>query len=155
MRTNIINSCKGIEYKLCCTATPAPNDRQEYANHALFLGYIDNYKQFFTKFFYNTGSGNDFVMKPHAKTSFYDFLSTFSIFMKSPSRYGFADNLHDLKPAQVIWDSVQLTDEQRVMAQKYGSKGQMGIFGVNAGGMTNRNKLSQIAKGFIYGSSTN
>ena len=90
MRTNIINSCKGIEYKLCCTATPAPNDRQEYANHALFLGYIDNYKQFFTRFFYNTGSGNDFMLKPHAKTAFYAFLATFSIFLKSPKRYGFS-----------------------------------------------------------------
>ena len=150
-RTNIINSCKGIEYKLCCTATPAPNDRQEYANHALFLGCIDNFKQFFTKFFYNTGSGNDFVMKPHAKTAFYAFLSTFSIFLKNPAHYGFGDNLHDLKPAEVIWDSIPLTDDQRVMAQKYGSHGQMGIFGFNAGGMTNRTKLSQIAKGFVYG----
>jgi hypothetical protein len=154
-RTNIINSCKGIEYKLACTATPAPNDRQEYANHALFLGYIDNFKQFFTKFFYNTGSGNEFVMKPHAKTAFYAFLATFSIFLKSPARYGFADNLHDLKPAQVIWDSISLTDEQRVMAQKFGSKGQMGCFGFNAGGMTNRNKLSQIAKGFVYDRAAN
>jgi hypothetical protein len=152
MRTNIINSCKGIEYKLCCTATPAPNDRQEYANHALFLGYIDNYKQFFTRFFYNTGSGNDFMLKPHAKTAFYAFLATFSIFLKSPKRYGFNDNLHDLKPAQVIWDSIALTDEQRTMAQKFGSMGQMGCFGFNAGGMTNRNKLSQIAKGFVYDS---
>ena len=153
-RTNIINSCKGIEYKLCCTATPAPNDRQEYANHALFLGYIDNYKQFFTKFFYNTGSGNDFVLKPHAKTAFYEFLATWSIFLKSPARYGFADNLHDLKPVRVVWDSIALTDEQRVMAQKYGAKGQMGMFGINAGSMTNRTKLSQIAKGFVYDRST-
>jgi hypothetical protein len=150
MRTNIINSCTGIEYKLCCTATPAPNDRQEYANHALFLGYIDNYKQFFTKFFYNTGQGNDFLLKPHARSAFYSFLSTFSIFLKNPAHYGFADNLHDLKPAQVIWDHVQLTTEQKTMAIKYGAKGQMGLFGVNAGGMVQRNKLSQIAKGFIY-----
>jgi hypothetical protein len=149
-RTNLIDSCKGIEYKLCCTATPAPNDRQEYANHALFLGYIDNYKQFFTKFFFNKGSGNDFVLKPHARKAFYEFLSTWSIFLKSPARYGFADNLHDLKPAQVIWLSIPITDEQRVAAVKYGAKGQQGLFGINAGGMTNRNALSQIAKGFKY-----
>ncbi|MFA5378167.1 MAG: hypothetical protein WC455_20610 [Dehalococcoidia bacterium] len=149
-RTNIIESCKGIEFKLCCTATPAPNDRQEYANHALHLGYIDNYKQFFTKYFYNTGSGNDFVLKPHARKAFYEFLSTWSIFLKSPARYGFSDNLHDLKPAQVIWDSIGLTDGQRTAAIKYGAKGQMGMWGVNAGGITNRNKLSQIAKGFVY-----
>lgn len=150
IRTNLINSCKGIEFKLCCTATPAPNDRQEYANHALFLGYIDNWKQFFTKFFYNTGSGNDFVLKPHAKTAFYSFLSEWSIFLKSPARYGFADNLHDLKPAEVIWDSIPLTDDQRTAALRYGSRGQQGLFGINPGGMTDRNRISQISKGFLY-----
>ena len=149
-RTNLINSCKGIEYKLCCSATPAPNDRQEYANHALFLDYIDNFKQFFTKFFYNTGQGNDFVLKPHARSAFYEFLSTWSIFLKNPAHYGFDDNLHDLKPAQVLWMPVQLTDHQRMAALKHGSRGQMGVFGVNVGGMTSRNKLSQISKGFVY-----
>lgn len=149
-RTNIINACRGIRYKLACTATPAPNDRQEYANHALFLDYVDNYKQFFTKFFYNTGRGNDFALKPHARRAFYEFLSTFSIFMKNPSRYGFDDNLHDLKPADVIWDKVGLTSQQQEAAMKHGSKGQLHMFAANAGGITDRNKISQIAKGFIY-----
>lgn len=155
LRTNIINACKGIQYKLACTATPAPNDRQEYANHALFLGYIDNYKSFFTKFFYNTGKGNEFVMKPHAKGAFYAFLAEWSIFLKNPKQYGFADNLADLKPAQVIWEKVSLTDEQNEMALRVGQKGQLGMFGVNVGGMVNRNKLSQIAKGFCYDGNTN
>lgn len=150
IRTNIIDACKGIPFKLACTATPAPNDRQEYANTALFLDYIDNFKQFFTKFFYNTGSGNDFELKPHAKVDFYKFLSTFSIFLKNPAHYGFADNLHDLKPAEVIWDKIALTHAQNEAALMHASAGQMNMFGTNAGGITNRNKISQIAKGFIY-----
>lgn len=149
-RTNIINACRGIRYKLACTATPAPNDRQEYANHALFLDYIDNYKQFFTKFFYNTGSGNDFCLKPHARRAFYEFLATFSIFMKNPSRYGFTDNLKDLLPAEVIWDKVSLTQQQIDAAMIHGGNGQMTMFGSNLGGIANRNKISQIAKWFIY-----
>jgi hypothetical protein len=150
IRNSLINSCKGIPWKLCCTATPAPNDRQEYANHALFLGYIDNFKQFFTKFFYNTGSGNDFQLKPHAMTAFYEFLAHWSIFLKHPSHYGFDDNLVDLLPAEVIWNHIELTNEQRKMAIKHGSGGQLNMFGNNAGGITQRNKASQIAKGFMY-----
>lgn len=150
IRTNIIDSCKGIPYKLACSATPAPNDRQEYANHALFLDYIDNFKQFFTKYFYNTGSGNDFELKPHAKMDFYKFLSTWSIFLKNPSKYGFNDNLHDLQPAEVIWDRIDLTPAQHEASLMHASAGQMNMFGTNAGGITNRNKISQIAKGFIY-----
>lgn len=149
-RTNIIESCKGIQYKLCCTATPARNSRMDYANHALFLGYIDNYKQFFTKYFFNTGSGNDFELKPHAETAFYSFLSTWSIFIKNPAAYGFIDNLKGLQSPEVIWDHIQLTDNQRENAIIYGSKGQMNLWGVNAGGISNRTKLSQISKGFVY-----
>ena len=149
-RTSLIDSCKGIPCKLCCTATPAPNDRQEYANHALFLGYIDNYKQFFTRYFYNTGNGNEFVLKPHAKTAFYSFLATWSIFVKHPGNYGFADNLKDLKPAEVIWDRIQLTEQQRKAVCQYASNGQLNLFGVNVGGITNRSKISQISKGFVY-----
>lgn len=149
-RTNIIRSCRGIPYKMACTATPAPNDRQEYANHALFLGYIDNFKQFFTKYFYNTGSGNDFQLKPHAKRAFYEFLSLWSIFLKNPANYGFEDNLHGILPPQVIWDKVSLTVDQREAAAKMAQGGQLNLFGVVSGGMVSRNKLAQIAKGFMY-----
>lgn len=149
-RTNIINSCKGIPFKLALSATPAPNDRQEYANHALFLEYIDNYKQFFQKFFFNTGKGNDFVLKPHAKRAFYEFLSTWSVFLQDPTAYGFEDNLEEPAPAEVIWEKVSLTDEQRHAAMKHSSKGQLNLFGQNVGGITGRNKASQISKGFIY-----
>jgi hypothetical protein len=149
-RTNIIDSCRGIPYKMACSATPAPNDRQEYANHALFLDYIDNFKQFFTRYFYNTGSGNDFMLKPHAKRAFYEFLSLWSIFMKNPANYGFEDNLHGIMPPNVIWDRISLTEEQRAAAAKHAQGGQLNLFGVVAGGMTSRNKLAQISKGFMY-----
>ncbi len=140
LRTNIINSCKGIPYKLACTATPAPNDRQEYASHALFLDYISNYKQFFNKFFFNTGKGNEYVLKPHARRAFYDFLSTWSVFLRSPAQYGFEDNLCDLKPPEVIWNEVELTFDQMVAAEQFGTNK----------GMVNRLKASQISKGFLY-----
>jgi len=149
-RTAIINSCKGIPWKLACTATPAPNDRQEYANHALFLEYIDNYKSFFTKFFFNTGKGNDFLLKPHAKKDFYKFLSTFSVFLKNPASFGFGDILEGLKPPDIIWDKIALTRAQQVEASKTTVSGQVSMFATN-GGMVSRNKVSQIAKGFIYG----
>jgi hypothetical protein len=151
IRTNIINACKGIPFKLACTATPAPNDRQEYANHALFLDYIDNSKQFFTKFFFNTGSGNDFFLKPHAKGAFYQFLASWSIFLKHPARYGFEDNLIGLVPPEVIWVDVGLTDHQIKLIHENTQNGQLNMFKMVAGGITNRNKLSQISKGFLYG----
>lgn len=155
IRTNIINACKGIKFKLACTATPAPNDRQEYANHALFLDYIDNFKQFFTKFFFNTGSGNDFELKPHSRRAFYEFLASWSISLKHPAHYGFEDNLIGLMPPEVVWTDVGLTDQQQDLIRKHGNNGQINMFKVNVGGITNRTKLSQISKGFIYDRTAN
>lgn len=149
-RTNIIVSCKGIPYKLCCTAVPAPNDRMEYANHALHLGYIDNYKQFFQKYFFNTGNGNEYVLRPYARKDFYAFLSTWSVFLRSPVRYGFNDNLSDLMPPELIWERIPLTEEQKTATIKYGSSGQLHMFTANIGGITSRSKVSQISKGFVY-----
>jgi len=153
IRTNIINACKGIPFKMACSAMPAPNDRQEYASHALFLDYIDNYKSFFNKYFFNTGQGNEFVLKPHAKKAFYSFLSTWSIFLRSPVNYGFQDNLSDLEEPDIVWHRVPTTKAQSDAAITHGSKGQINAFSRNIGGIVNRNKLSQIGKGFVYADS--
>jgi hypothetical protein len=37
-RTMLIERCKDVPYRLCATATPAPNDFTELGNHAEFLG---------------------------------------------------------------------------------------------------------------------
>ena len=33
-RTALINACKHLRYRLCCTATPSPNDMMELGNHS-------------------------------------------------------------------------------------------------------------------------
>jgi superfamily II DNA or RNA helicase len=37
-RNKLIAVCRDVKYRLCCTATPSPNDIAELANHAEFLG---------------------------------------------------------------------------------------------------------------------
>jgi hypothetical protein len=37
IKWNLIKSARGVEYKLSCTATPAPNEPMEYASQAAFL----------------------------------------------------------------------------------------------------------------------
>ena len=151
IRSNIIDSCRGVSFKIACTATPAPNDRQEYANHALFLDYIDNYAHFFHKFFYNTTQvGEKWKLRPHAKGAFYKFLSSWSIFLKNPANYGFDDNLCDLIKPKYEWINIPLTQQQRVRIDDVINPGTLFFTEDHIGGISNRNKLSQIAKGFIY-----
>lgn len=149
IRTNVINASKGIQWKLCCTATPAPNDKEEYANHSYFLEYIRSYQEFFSKFF--MVRDDKWILKPHATEAFYKHLSTFSIFLRNPVSYGFDDNLKDIKIPIVNTIKIELTEEQKkFIGHKTGKK--QGFFSdiVEIGGIVDRNKFSQISKGFLY-----
>ena len=37
-RTELTDACRDLRWRLCCTATPAPNDYAELGQHAEFLG---------------------------------------------------------------------------------------------------------------------
>ncbi len=110
-RNSLIESCKGIEYKLCSSATPAPNDREEYANHACFLDYVRSNNEFFARFFVNKDNG--WIIKPHGLDAFYKYLSEWSVFIRNPKEYGFASNILDL-PAPIFENvPVEWTIEQK------------------------------------------
>ena len=49
-RTRLIKAFRDTPYKLCCTATPAPNDYTELGNHSEFLGIKSNGKMLATWF---------------------------------------------------------------------------------------------------------
>lgn len=54
-RTQLINDCKIIPYRLAATATPSPNDYMELGNHAEFCG-IMSYTDMLSTFFVHDGS---------------------------------------------------------------------------------------------------
>ena len=138
----------GLEWKLALTGTPAPNDRIEYANHAVFLDAFPNVNAFLARFFINRGQTNErWELKPHALRPFYKALSHWCIFLTDPSTYGWKDNVHTIPPIRVHIDEVRLSDKQEREVQQ--ATGQ--LFVTNLGGITTRAKLSRMAK---CGSST-
>jgi hypothetical protein len=69
----------GLDWKLCCSGTPAPNDRIEYANHAVFLDHYPTVNSFLARFFVNRGQTSErWELKPHAIEPFYRALSHWS-----------------------------------------------------------------------------
>jgi superfamily II DNA or RNA helicase len=133
----------GIPWKLALTGTPAPNDRIEYANHAVFLDAFPNVNSFLARFFINRGQTNErWELKPHALRPFYRALSHWCIFLTDPSTYGWKDNVHSIPPIHVSIEDVRLSDEQerKVRAET----GQ--LFVTELGGITTRSKLSRMAK---------
>lgn len=149
IKWNLVKSAKGIPYKFSFSATPAPNDVAEYASQASFLEKIQGFWDHFTK----AGNGKgDWYIKPHARQAFYQFMVSWSIYMRSPKRFGFADNLAAL-PEPVFHDiPIQASDEQRGFAMGIFAASGAGLFGDASLGVTQRTKLSQAAKGFVYDS---
>lgn len=141
--TRLIELGKGLEWKLAGTGTPAPNDRIEYANHAVFLDQYPTVNSFLAKFFVNRGETSErWELKPHALKSFYKSLSHWCIFLTDPSVYGWKDNCGTLPPINVHIEDVDLTERQRSMAQQASGD----LFGT-LGGIGSRAKIARIAKG--------
>lgn len=145
-RTAIMTAFRGVPWKLCCSATPAPNERTEYGEHAYFLDVVRSTREFLAAFFVNRDG--EWQLKRHGLAAFYRHLASWSVFMRDPAAYGFADHNADRPPLEVTFPQVGLTDEQMAAAREYES-GDPSLFGATVGGITSRTKVMQIAHGFL------
>lgn len=138
----------GLTWKFIYTGTPAPNDRIEYGNHAVFLDQFPTLNSFYARYFVNKGETNErWVMKPHAVGKFYREISHWCILLDNPAVYGFKDNCEPLPPINVHIHEIDLTGEQREAVYAVTGK----LFMDEPGGITTRSKLSQIGKGNYKG----
>lgn len=101
-RTRLIAAFADTPYRLCCTATPAPNDIAEIANHCEFLGIMSR-KELFATFFVHDENG--WRLRGHATDAFYAWLASWAIVMRHPSDLDFTESGYDL-PALTIEDVV-------------------------------------------------
>lgn len=139
---------RGLRWKLACTGTPAPNDRIEYANHAVFLDQFPTVNAFLARYFVNKGQTQErWMLKPHALRPFYRSLSHWCIFLTNPATYGWQDNTANIPPIHVHQHHVPLTIEQeRLVMDKTGQ-----LIATKIGGIKNRTSLGMIAKGWHRG----
>ena len=148
--TRLLELSAGCEYRLALTGTPAPNDRIEYANHAVLCGHVRTVNEFLARYFVNRGqTQNRWELKPHALKRFYQDLSSWCIFLTNPAVYCWSDNTSTIPPIHVHIDHVDLTPEQQKAVQSVTG----GLIVNELGGITQRSKLSAIAKGQHAGES--
>jgi len=76
-------------YKLCCTATPAPNDLMELANHAEFIGAMTRLECLATFFTHDGGDTSKWRLKRHAVKDFWEWVSSWAVAFDSPYDLGF------------------------------------------------------------------
>ena len=97
-RTKLIEGYQEVAYRLCCTATPAPNDVTELGNHAEFLGVMAR-GEMLGSFFVHDDS--DWKLKGWAREPFYEWLASWSMMFSHPAQLGFSDDGYNLPPLSV------------------------------------------------------
>jgi DNA modification methylase len=91
-RNELIEKAKEVPYKLCCTATPAPNDYMELGNHAEFLGVMKRVEMLSMFFIHDSGSTQKWRLKGHAENEFWKWMSTWALVLRKPSDLGYDDD---------------------------------------------------------------
>jgi superfamily II DNA or RNA helicase len=109
---------QGIHYRLCCTATPSPNDYEELGGHSEFLGLL-NRKVMLAEFFINDGlSAAHWRLKGHAAGMFWKWVASWARALRSPADMGYDDDGFALPPLHVQTVSVdaEAVSEDRLFA---------------------------------------
>lgn len=105
-RQLLIELCEAVPMRLCCTATPAPNDISEIANHSEFLGIMTRADMLAT-FFVHDDDG--YRLKGHAQEKFFKWLSSWGMSVRKPSDIGnYSDDAYILPSLTITPDFVQL-----------------------------------------------
>lgn len=99
IRTALIEAFRHTPYRLACSATPAPNDREELSNHAEFLGVMSR-AEMLSAFFLHDDQG--WRLKRHAVGPFYRWLASWAMSLKKPSDIGaYDDTGYNLPPLTI------------------------------------------------------
>jgi DNA modification methylase len=98
--------CVDTPYRLCCTATPAPNDLPEIGNHSEFLG-IKTRREMEAEFFFHDEDG--YHLRPHAETAFFEWLASWGMSVRKPSDLGYDDDGYNLPPLDILPIYTQVT----------------------------------------------
>ncbi len=104
VRNQLVEQFADTDYKLCCTATPAPNDIAEIANHAEFLGIMSRVEML-AAFFVHDDKG--WRLKGHAIKPFYQWMASWGMAVKRPSDLGYSDDGFELPPLTVESEIVE------------------------------------------------
>ena len=89
-RNKLIELFRHTKYKLCCTATPSPNDIMELTNHAEFLNAMSRVECLATYFVHDGGDTSKWRLKKHCEQLFWDFVSQWAMMIDSPASIGFS-----------------------------------------------------------------
>ena len=95
-RKLLIDNFRNTEFKLACSATPAPNDYMELGNHSEFLNVMNLTEMLSMFFVHDGGDTSHWRLKGHAVERFWEWVSSWSAIIKNPSDLGYDGQKHKL-----------------------------------------------------------
>jgi hypothetical protein len=98
-RDRLIEQFAVTPRRLACTATPAPNDAAELANHAEFLG-VATRREMLSTYFVHDQDG--WRPKGHARGPMYQWMAQWAAAVRRPSDIGYPDDGYDLPGLDII-----------------------------------------------------
>lgn len=104
--TNIIESFRFTKFKLCCTATPSPNDYQELGTHSEFLNIMSRQEMLAT-FFVNDAKDTHWRLKRHAESMFWKWLAKWAMMIKNPADIGYCGDSYILPELTITTEFVK------------------------------------------------
>ena len=113
-RRQLTDAFADTQFKLCCTATPSPNDYTEFGQHADFLGVCTPAQMLCTFFINDTFNTGDWRLKRHAEDEFWRWVASWAACVSKPSDIGYSDDGYDLPPLRMktITVDVDVTEDK-------------------------------------------
>jgi len=96
-------------YKLCATATPAPNDWTELGTHAEFLGICSRAEMLAEFFTHDGGETSIWRLKGHAREIFWQWVVSWGALIRRPSDLGHDHSAYSLPPMHLVEHTVETT----------------------------------------------
>jgi hypothetical protein len=97
----LLDAFGGTPFKLCASATPAPNDYTELGTHSEFLGICRRQEMLSEFFCHDGGETQTWRLKGHARPAFWRWVASWGALVRLPSDLGYEDADYLLPPLAV------------------------------------------------------
>ncbi len=98
----LIDTFRDTPFRLCCTATPAPNDHMELGQHAEFLGIMPSNEMLMRWFTADQTQMGRYRLKGHGVNAFWDWMAAWAVMASNPADLGFDGSRYNLPTLNVV-----------------------------------------------------
>lgn len=108
----LVDAFGGTPYRLCATATPAPNDYTELGTHAEFLGICTREEMLAEFFCHDGGETQVWRLKGHAQQKFWQWVASWGALVRTPADMGHDASAYALPPLDVRQHTIETSNAE-------------------------------------------